>query len=77
MWGTRKKSGWDFTWMTSEFSVSVPTSGRLQPRTKGHGAERQNKVRGGTVHGEMDCCRESQGWTTACSRMPERDGKDQ
>ena len=28
-------------------------------------------------HGEMDCCRESQGWTTACSGMPERDGKDQ
>ena len=27
---------------------------------------------------EMDHCRESQGWTTACIRsMPERDGKDQ
>ena len=34
-------------------------------------------TRGGTVHGEMDRCRGSQGWTTACSRMPERDGKDQ
>ena len=32
---------------------------------------------GGTFHGEMDHCRASQGWTTACSRMPERDGKDQ
>ena len=31
---------------------------------------------GGTFHGEMDRCRESQGWTTACSIMPERDGKD-
>ena len=40
--------------------------------------------RGGTFHGEMDRCRESQGWTTACntvvisiSSMPERGGKDQ
>ena len=33
--------------------------------------------RGGTAHGEMDRCRGSQGWTTACSRMPEHDGKDQ
>ena len=32
---------------------------------------------GGTVHGEIDLCRESQGWTTACNSMPERDGKDQ
>ena len=34
-------------------------------------------TRGGTFHGAMDRCRESQGWTTACSSMPERDGKDQ
>ena len=33
--------------------------------------------RGGTIHGKMDRCRENQGWTTACSRMPERDGKGQ
>ena len=33
--------------------------------------------RGGTFHGEMDRCRGSQGWTTTCSRMPERDKKDQ
>ena len=32
---------------------------------------------GGTFHGEIDRRRESQGWTTACSSMPERDGKDQ
>ena len=32
---------------------------------------------GRTFHGEMDRCCESQRWTTACSRMPERDGKDQ
>ena len=30
-----------------------------------------------TFHGGMDRCSESQGWTTACSRMPERDGKYQ
>ena len=34
-------------------------------------------TRGGTFHGKTDCCRESQGWTTTCCRMPERDGKDQ
>ena len=34
-------------------------------------------TRDGTFHGEMDRCRESQGWNTACSSMPERDGKDQ
>ena len=35
------------------------------------------RTRGGTFHGEMDRCRENQGWTTACSGMPERDGKNQ
>ena len=34
-------------------------------------------TRGGTFHNEMDHRRESQGLTTACSRMPECDGKDQ
>ena len=34
-------------------------------------------TRGGTFYSEMDRCRESQGWITACSRMPERDRKDQ
>ena len=34
------------------------------------------ETRGGTFHGEMDHCRENQGWTTAFSSMPERDGKD-
>ena len=33
--------------------------------------------RGGTFHGEMDHHRrESQGWTTVCSRMLERERKD-
>ena len=35
------------------------------------------RTRGGTFHGEMDRCRESQGWTTACTGMLERDGKNQ
>ena len=26
-------------------------------------------TRGGTFHGEMDRCRDSQGWTTACSSI--------
>ena len=30
-----------------------------------------------TCHGGIDRCRESQGWATACSSMPERDAKDQ
>ena len=34
-------------------------------------------ARGGTFHGKMDRCRESQGWTTACNSMPEHDGKNQ
>ena len=49
----------------------------------GHGEVEWRKdggIRGGTFHGHMDRCRESQGWTTAYSsinNMPERDGKDQ
>ena len=35
------------------------------------------RTRGGTFHGEVDRCRESQGWTTACSDMPEHDGNNQ
>ena len=43
MWGAREKSGWGVSWTTSELLASTPTSGRLQPRTRGNGAERQNK----------------------------------
>ena len=43
MWGARKKSGWGVSWTISELSASAPTSGRLQPRTRGNGAERQNE----------------------------------
>ena len=41
------------------------------------GMAQDGGTRGGTSHGDMNRCRESQGWTTACSSMPERDGKDQ
>ena len=60
-----------------------PQSFRHQRRpvndcSPGRGGIAQNGgTRGGIFYGKMDCCRGSQGWTTACSRMPERDGKDQ
>ena len=60
-----------------------PQSFRHQRRpvddcSPGRGVMSQNgRTRGGTFHGEIDRCRGSQGWTTACSGMPERDGKDQ
>ena len=76
MWGARKMSGWGVSWTTSELSATTPITGRLQPRTRGNGAERWNKGRN-IFQDQMDRCRESQGWTTACSRMPERDGKVQ
>ena len=59
-----------------------PQSFRHQRRpvddcSPGRGGMAQNgRTRDGTVHGEMDRYREIQGWTTACSGMPERDGKD-
>ena len=39
------------------------------------GISQDGGTRSGTFHGEIDRCRES--WTTACSSMPERDGKGQ
>ena len=44
-----------------ELSALIPTSGRLQPRARGNGAN--GGTRGGTFHGEINRCRESQGWT--------------
>ena len=41
------------------------------------GMAQDGGIRGGTFYGEIDRCRESQGWPTACRGMPERDGKDQ
>ena len=49
-----------------------------EDRSPGRGGMAQDGgTRSGTFHGEMDRCRESQGWTTACSRTPERDGTNQ
>ena len=58
-----------------ELPAPTSTSGRLQPRTRG--VVQDGRTRCGTFHGEMNRCRESQGWTTACSSIPERDEKDQ
>ena len=60
-----------------------PQSVRHQHRTVNdcnpgrEGIAQNGGTRGGTFHGEIDRCRESQGWTTAYSGMPEHDGKDQ
>ena len=40
------------------------------------GTAQNGGTKGETFHCEMDRCRKSQSWTTACSRMSERDGKD-
>ena len=45
VWESKKKSGWGVSWTTSELLASTPTSGRLQPRTRGNGAERRDKGR--------------------------------
>ena len=75
MWGGRKKRGWGASWTMSKLSASTPTSGRLQPRTRGDGPN--GRTRDETFYGEIDRCRENQSWATACSGMPKRDGKDQ
>ena len=76
MWRARKNSGWGISWTTSETSASTPTLDDCSPTGRG-GMVQNGGKRGGTFHGEMDRCRGSQGWTTTCSRMPERDKKDQ
>ena len=41
------------------------------------GMAQDGGTRGGTFHDKMDRCSESQGWSMVCSRMHERDGKNQ
>ena len=41
------------------------------------GMAQSGGTKGITFHGKMDRCRESQGWTTAWSSMPDGDGMDQ
>ena len=64
--GDRKTSGWGVPLTISEFSASTPTGRMMQ----------NDRTGGGVFHGKMDRCRGTQGWTTACSGMHERDGKD-
>ena len=58
-----------------------PQSLRYQRRPVGDGSAgrggmmRDSGTSGRTFHGGIDHCREGQGWSTACSSMPERDGK--
>ena len=69
-WGARKRVDW--------VSPGRPKSLRRQHRPvddyspKLVGMAQNGGTRGGTFHGEMNRCRESQGWTAACSSMPER-----
>ena len=75
MWGARKKRRWGISLTISELSASTPTSGDGSP---GRGGIAQDGgTRGGIFHGERDRCSESPGWSTACSRMPEGDEKNQ
>ena len=41
------------------------------------GMTQDGGTRGEMFYGETNLSRENLGWTTACSSMPERDGKDQ
>ena len=54
---------------------SMVTSAQLPPRTRKN-AQNGGK-RSGTFYGEINRCRESWGWTKACSSIPKRDGEDQ
>ena len=76
VWGARKKSGWGVSWTTSELSASTPTSGRLQPRTRKNGAERQNKRRNISWQNGSLQKKPRLDYGMQCG-MPERDGKDQ
>ena len=70
-----KKTGWDVSLTSSELWHQRRP---MDDCSSGRGEMAQDdRAMGGKFHGEMDRCRESQGWTTACSSMPERDGKDQ
>ena len=48
--GGQEKSGWGVSWTTSELSTSTPTSGRLQPRTRG--MAQNGRTRDRTFYGE-------------------------
>ena len=61
-WRARKKSGWGVSWTASELSISTSTS-EVGDCSRGPVRMAQNGgTRGGTFHGEIDRCRESQAW---------------
>ena len=72
-----QQTEWKGCFLDNLTAFGINAAQRLQPRKGEWHKRRQNKGNGGTFQGEMDRCRESQGWITACSRMLERDGKDQ
>ena len=75
VWGARKKSACGFPGRPQSFRHQRRPVDDCSP---GRGGMAQNgRIRDGTFHGKMDRCRKNQGWTTACSGMPECDGKDQ
>ena len=74
VWGDRKKSRC-VSWTTSELSASTPTSGRLQPRTRGNGAGRRNKGRNVSWRNESLQRTPELDYGTYSS-MPERDQED-
>ena len=74
MWEARKKSRCGVSW--TAFGINADQWRTVACPGRG-GMVRDGGTRSGTFHGGMNRCRESQGWTTACSSMSERDGKDQ
>ena len=57
-----------------ELSVSMPTSGRVQPRTRGNGARRRNKER--NVAWRNGSLQRNSGWAAACTCIPKCDTKE-
>ena len=75
VWGGRKRVDGVFPRRSQSFRHQRRPVDNCSP---GRGGMAQNdRRRGGTFDGEMDRCKENQDWTTACSGMPERDGKNQ
>ena len=73
--GAGKRVDGVFSGRSQSFQHQRPPVDDCSPRRGG--MAQNGRTRDGTFHGEMDRCRENQGWTTACSGMPERGGKDQ
>ena len=80
VWAPRKKSGWGVSWTTTSLRIFGINADQWTTVAQDEGEWRRTAEQGAEhlFHGEIDRCRESQGWTTACSgSMPERDGKDE